>query len=199
MDLFPPDPHQNLLPCDGIVRYLGAVFDPAEAEQHFATLQREVLWKNDEVTMFGKRLVTARKVAWYGDAGYAYTYSGTTKHALEWPAFLLPLKQWAETKAGMSFNSCLLNLYHDGNEGMSWHSDDEACLGPSPTIASLSFGAKRKFRFKHRRLPLTVSLDLEPGSLLLMEGATQHHWLHCVPKTRTVQEPRINLTFRRFV
>ena len=125
-----------------------------------------------------------------------YTYSNTTKRALAWTKELSELKQIAEEYAGIKFNSCLLNLYHNGNEGMGWHSDDEESLGKKNTIASLSFGAERKFSFKHKQTEQIVSLVLEHGSLLIMNGATQTNWLHSLPKSKNITQPRINLTFR---
>ena len=200
MDLFATDPAANLLPCDGTVNYHGPILAPAEAQRCFEALLSEVPWKNDEAILFGKHIVTARKVAWYGDSDYAYTYSGTTKQALAWTAELLVLKALVERHAGCAFNSCLLNLYHDGSEGMAWHSDDERSLGRDSAIASLSLGAERRFAFKHKRRPeLAASLLLEHGSLLVMQGSTQTHWLHSLPKTKKVSAARINLTFRTMV
>lgn len=186
----------NLLPCDGEAIYFGKVM-PAAAEQQLREyLLNDIAWKNDEAVIFGKHIFTKRKVAWYGDAEYSYTYSNTTKQASLWTPQLLQLKQLAEQMTGVVFNSCLLNLYHDGSEGMGWHSDDEKSLGKDTAIASLSFGAERKFSFKHKTTKETVSLLLESGSLLLMQGTTQTHWLHSLPKTTKISWPRINLTFR---
>jgi alkylated DNA repair dioxygenase AlkB len=199
MNLFKNDPTANLLPFDGTANYYGPVFSEAEAQQYFAALLNGVRWKNDETVIFGKHIVTARKVAWYGDSDYSYTYSGTTKQALLWTPDLLRLKSIVERLTGWKFNSCLLNLYQDGNEGMAWHSDDEKMLGPNSTIASLSFGAERKFCFKHKSRPETVSIVLESGSLLVMKDATQSNWLHSVPKSKKITTPRINLTFRTIV
>jgi alkylated DNA repair dioxygenase AlkB len=153
-------------------------------------------WEKDEVIIFGKHITTKRKVAWYGDSKYLYTYSNTTKRALAWTKELSELKQIVEEYAGIKFNSCLLNLYHNGNEGMGWHSDDEESLGKNNTIASLSFGAERKFSFKHKQTKQIVSLVLEDGSLLIMKDATQSNWLHSLPKSKNITQPRINLTFR---
>ncbi|MEY4484578.1 MAG: hypothetical protein RL693_2030, partial [Verrucomicrobiota bacterium] len=132
-------------------------------------------------------------------SNFSYTYSGTTKQALVWTEELRELKVLVEKFSGTSFNSCLLNLYHDGDEGMAWHSDDEKSLGRNTTIASLSFGAERKFCFKHKRTQQTVSLMLESGSLLVMKDATQSYWLHRLPKSAKIKTPRINLTFRTIV
>jgi len=196
VDLFQPDPAANLLPCDGLVHYHGPIFDRAAAKRYHDILQATVPWQHDEVVIFGKRIVTARKVAWYGDAGFSYTYSGTTKRPLSWTPELRELKALAEARTGAAFNSCLLNLYHDGREGMGWHSDDEKSLERNACIASMSFGAERKFSFRHKRTKETVSLVLEDGSLLVMAGTTQTHWHHQLPKSAKAGAPRINLTFR---
>jgi alkylated DNA repair dioxygenase AlkB len=153
-------------------------------------------WKQDELLMFGKKIITNRKVAWYGDDTFQYTYSHTSKTALPWHEQLLPLKKKVEELTQSSYNSCLCNLYHHGNEGMSWHSDDDKEFGKQPTIASLSFGAHRTFSFRHKKTKEIISLTLENGHLLLMKGDTQHCWVHALPKSAKVKEPRINLTFR---
>ncbi len=196
MDLFRPDASLNLLPCDGTVHYHGPVLAEAQAWNYYETLMSTVPWKNDEAVIFGKRIVTARKVAWYGDTDFSYTYSGTTKQALPWTPALLELKALAEQLTGGAFNSCLLNLYHNGNEGMAWHSDDEKALRKHSGIASLTLGAERKFAFRHKRTKETITLVLEHGSLLMMKDETQTHWLHRLPPTKKVATPRINLTFR---
>ena len=187
----------NILNKDGIVNYYGNILSSEEANQYFGLLMQNIQWEKDEVIIFGKHIATKREVAWYGDSEYLYTYSNTTKHALAWTKELSELKQIVEKHAGIKFNSCLLNLYHNGNEGMGWHSDDEKPLGKNNnTIASLSFGAERKFSFKHKQTKQTVSLVLEHGSLLIMKGATQSNWLHSLPKSKNITQPRINLTFR---
>jgi len=199
MDLLAHDPTANLLPGDGTANYFGPIFSQDEAHAYFEALLMGIRWKNDEAIIFGKHIVTARKVAWYGDANYSYTYSGTTRHALGWTGDLLTLKEIVERLASTQFNSCLLNLYHDGSEGIAWHSDDEKCLKVNSTIASLSLGAERKFCFKHKITQQTVSLLLENGGLLVMKDATQTHWLHSLPKSKNIKTPRINLTFRTMV
>ena len=186
----------NILNKDGTVNYYGKVLASKEANQYFNSLMQNILWENDEVIIFGKHIVTKRKVAWYGDSDYLYTYSNTTKQALAWTKELSDLKQIVEELAETKFNSCLLNLYHNGNEGIGWHSDDEKSLGKNNTIASLSFGAERKFSFKQKHTKQIVSLVLEHGSLLIMKDATQTNWLHSLPKSKSVTQPRINLTFR---
>jgi len=199
MSIFNGDRLSNRLPKDGMVNYYGKVLASKEADQYFDLLTQNILWENDEVIIFGKHIITKRKAAWYGDSDYSYTYSNTTKQALAWTKELSQLKQIVEELAETKFNSCLLNLYHNGNEGMGWHSDDEKSLGKNNTIASLSFGAERKFSFKHKQTKQIVSFVLEHGSLLIMKDTTQTNWLHSLPKSKSVTRPRINLTFRTIV
>ena len=198
MNLFnnTPDRQKNLLPKDGKVNYYGKLFPKEEANRYLAVLLETIDWRNDEAIIFGKKIITKRKVAWYGDRPFEYTYSKTTKRALPWTAPLLALKSLVEEVTGETFNSCLLNLYHDGNEGMAWHSDGESDLKKNGAIGSLSFGAERKFAFKHKQTKEKVELILEHGSLLVMRGPTQSNWLHRLPPTKLVSKPRINLTFR---
>ena len=201
MDLFnsesvnPP----NCLPQDGCVNYFGRIFSLQDADQYFENLLASINWESDKLFIYGKHIVTKRKVAWYGDSAFEYTYSKATKRALEWTKELSQLKEIIETKTGEKFNSCLLNLYHSGEEGMAWHSDDEKELKKNGAIASLSFGAERKFFFKHKKTKETVSIFLEHGSLLLMKDETQTNWLHRLPPTKLVKKPRINLTFRSII
>lgn len=199
MDLFPPDLSANLLPCDGTVNYHGRIFSMAEANDHQMALLNDVPWQHDEAIIYGKHIITARKVAWYGDSDFGYAYSGITRQALPWNEQLLQLKATIEEHCHTRFNSCLLNLYDHGDQGMAWHSDDEKSLGLNTTIASVSFGAERRFRFKHKRTAQTAEIVLEHGSLLVMKDSTQTHWLHSIPKSKRITEPRINLTFRTFV
>lgn len=201
MDLFStePDENINLLPKDGTVNYYGTLMSATEANRYISILLDNIEWKNDEAIIFGKLIVTKRKVAWYGDTNFNYTYSNTTKQALPWTKELLVLKALAEAKTGETYNSCLLNLYHSGNEGMAWHSDAEKDLKKNGAIASMSFGAERKFAFKHKETKETVSRILQNGSLLVMKGETQSHWLHRLPPAKLVTKPRVNLTFRTIV
>ena len=187
---------RNLLPQNGTVNYYGPIMSVGESDNYLKNLLDKVEWKNDEVISFGKRIITKRKIAWYGDKPFRYTYSNTTKQALPWLDELLKLKSIVEEASGETFNSCLLNLYHDGSEGMTWHSDAEKDLKKNAAIASLSLGAERKFSFKYKKSKETVSLILQHGSLLIMKGETQNHWLHCLPTTTKTILPRINLTFR---
>jgi len=196
MDLFSDNQITNLLPFDGTVLYYGTVLSVAEANHYFNALYNTIEWKHDEAIVLGKHIVTNRKVAWYGDKAFDYTYSNTTKKALIWTKELLELKKLAEEKTETTYNSCLLNLYNNGEEGMAWHSDSEKMLQKNGTIASLTFGAERKFAFKHKLTNDTTSVILEHGSLLIMKDETQTHWLHRLPPSSFVKRPRINLTFR---
>ena len=201
MDLFSNEINNNtnLLPKDGTVNYYGKLLTTTAANYYLDALLHNIAWKNDEALIFGKSIVTKRKVAWYGDFNFEYTYSNTTKRALPWTKELLKLKAIAEENSGELFNSCLLNLYHNGTEGMAWHSDAEKDLKKNGAIASLSFGAVRKFAFKHKQTKEKISIILEHGSLLVMKDNTQSHWLHRLPPTKLITKPRINLTFRTIV
>jgi alkylated DNA repair dioxygenase AlkB len=200
MDLFNnQDQPFNLLPGDGVAEYYGRLFSPAEADNWLKKLQESIEWNHDEIFIMGRMITTLREVAWYGDEGLEYTYSGATKMARPWTRELIELKTAVEQKSGEQFNSCLLNYYHSGDEGMGWHTDAEKELKKDGAIASLSFGAERKFSFKHKITKETVSIHLENGSLLVMKGTVQTNWLHCLPKAKKVTLPRINLTFRTII
>jgi alkylated DNA repair dioxygenase AlkB len=201
MDLFDYSENniENLLPEDGTVLYMGHIMPQTEADFYMERLLETIAWKNDEAVIFGKLIITKRKVAWYGDSNFSYTYSNRTKQALVWTPELLKLKALVEEKSGETYNSCLLNLYHNGQEGMSWHSDGEKDLKKNGAIASVSFGAARKFAFKHKKTKQTISLLLNHGSLLVMKDETQTHWLHRLPPTTLINSPRINLTFRTII
>lgn len=188
--------HRNLLLKDGAAYYFGNVFSSEKAFRYFEILQKNILWRNSEAILFGKKIISKRKVAWYGEAEFEYTYSKITQKALLWTPELLEIKKTIETVSGQTYNSCLLNLYHTGAEGMGWHSDAEKELEKDRAIASVSFGAARRFEFRHKESGETVSILLENGSLLLMNGPTQTYWQHRLPTTKKINEPRINLTFR---
>ena len=191
--------NENLLPLEGEVNYFSPVMSKDDEAYLFEKLFSTIEWVNDKAIIFGKLIITKRKVAWYGDKPFQYTYSKTTKLALPWTDELLQLKSLVESLSGTTYNSCLLNLYHHGEEGMAWHSDGEKDLLKNGTIASLSLGAERKFCFKHNKTKEKVCIQLQKGSLLLMKGATQSHWQHRLPPTKKVKLPRINLTFRTIV
>ncbi|PWB15122.1 alpha-ketoglutarate-dependent dioxygenase AlkB [Acinetobacter sp. AM] len=198
MSLFPVefDSEQNLLPYQGCVHYYGQIMDSVLADHYLQRLLEDIAWQNDLAVIFGKTIMTKRKVAWYADQAFSYTYSKTTKQALPWTPELLALKALVEAKTGEKFNACLLNLYHSGEEGMAWHSDAERELKQYAAIASLSLGAERKFAFKHKQTQEKVELVLAHGSLLVMKDETQSYWLHRLPPTKKVFDVRVNLTFR---
>jgi alkylated DNA repair dioxygenase AlkB len=189
----------QLLPHDGIAEYYGIIIPEKESEILFNELLEKINWKNDEAIIFGRHIITKRKVAWYADQNFSYTYSRKTRQALPWIKELTTLKKLSESLTQATFNSCLLNLYHDGNEGVAWHSDDEKTLASDAAIASLSFGAERKFSFRHKKTKQTISLTLPSGSLMVMRGKTQQNWVHSLPKMKGVKNARINLTFRTMI
>ncbi|PIF47021.1 alkylated DNA repair dioxygenase AlkB [Chryseobacterium sp. 52] len=186
----------NILPNDGTVNYYGKVFTKEKSDIFYDYLLNQIPWENDEAVIFGKLILTKRKVAWFGEKAFEYTYSKRTKYAIPWTPELLELKTKCEEISGETYNSCLLNLYHDGSEGMAYHSDGEKDLKKHGAIASLTFGAERKFLFKHKTTKEKVEILLENGSLLVMKGTTQENWLHRLPPTTKVKTPRVNLTFR---
>jgi alkylated DNA repair dioxygenase AlkB len=188
------DPTKNLLPYDGSVIYYGPILD--DPSYFYEQLLKEINWQHDQAIIFGKLVTTKRKVAWYGDHAYSYKYSGIEKVASPWNNTLLELKTIVEKSSGETFNSCLMNLYHGGDEGMAWHSDGEKDLKKNGAIASVSLGAERKFSFKHKTSKEKIDINLENGSLLIMKDETQTHWLHRLPPTKIVHTPRVNLTFR---
>ncbi|WP_223816086.1 alpha-ketoglutarate-dependent dioxygenase AlkB family protein [Adhaeribacter rhizoryzae] len=173
-------------------------FSPVQSNYYLTELIDTVAWQQDKIKMFGKELPLPRLTAWYADPGKSYRYSGITNIPLPWLPVLLPLKEAVEAAAGHTFNSVLLNYYRQGQDSMGWHSDDEPELGQNPVIASVSFGQTRRFDFRYRHdknIP-KQSIWLENGSLLLMQGPTQHYWQHQVPKATKLTQPRLNLTFR---
>ena len=201
MDLFNQtiDKNKNYLPKNGTVNYYGKVLTREQADFYFNKLLETIAWRNDEAIVFGKKIITKRKVAWYGEKPYEYTYSNIKKYALPWTKELLELKTVIEKETGETFNSCLLNLYHNGTEGMAWHSDGETDLKKDGAIGSISFGAERKFAFKHKETSEKTELILEHGSILVMKDTTQTFWLHRLPPAKRMVTPRINLTFRTIV
>ena len=201
MDLFSEhvDVNENLLPYNGTVNYYGRILNRTAADNYFEMLMKTIEWKNDEAVIYGKKLVTKRKVAWYGEEEFEYTYSNTTKKALPFTKELLELKDLVEQTCKETFNSCLLNLYHNGEETMAWHSDGEKDLKKDGAIGSLSLGAERKFAFKHKSSGDKISVLLEHGSLLVMKDQTQTFWLHRLPPSTKIKTARINLTFRTII
>ena len=187
----------NVLPCDGQVNYHPFAFSKEEIEAHFHYLSNEISWQQDVVTLYGKTYITERKVAWYAEKPFIYRYSGQSKTALPFSPTLLDIKSRVEKITGAEYNACLLNYYHNGSEGMGWHSDNEKSIRPNSSIASVSLGVSRKFQFKHKTHGLKFDLILYSGSVLVMRGETQEFWLHALPKSKKVTEARINLTFRK--
>lgn len=190
---------ETVINTDGQALYFGEMLNQEENRLYFDALMQSIEWKNEHIIMFGKEITTKRKVAFYADAQIEYTYSKKTKKGIPWIPILLKIKQRIEAATNTNYNACLLNLYHDGEEGMGWHSDDEKEIVPNSSIASLSLGANRKFIFKHKMTQTLVPILLENGSLLEMKGALQKHWWHALPKSKKITTPRINLTFRQMV
>ena len=185
---------------DADIRYYPYFFEQETADRYFQTLLTETTWEQCTLFVFGKERLEPRLTAWYGDEGASYSYSGTTRHPKPWTPLMLEIKQRVENVAGVRYNSLLLNQYRDGDDSVSWHSDDEYGLGHNPSIASVSLGAIRSFHLRHRQeKQWHHKMDLEHGSLLLMQGPTQHYWHHQVPKTSRAIGARINLTFRTIV
>ena len=190
---------QNLLPMDGSAHYFPGFISAKEGDALIDHLYKSLQWEADKLIMFGKLVTTRRKVAWVGDPECSYTYSGFKRSPQVWTPELLSIKAQLEKLAQSEFNSCLLNFYHDGADGMGWHSDDEKELDAQSPIASLSLGSTRKFAFRHKKNRSTISIFLENGSALIMNSPTQQFWQHAILKTKTIHTPRINLTFRKII
>ncbi len=187
----------HLLPCDGAAIYFPKIISPVAASQYLDKLITEIEWRQDELIIMGRNIKTRRKVAWYGQAGLEYKYSGMTKKALAWTPCLLELKEISEGVTGAHYNSCLLNLYHDGTETMGWHADNEPEIEENSSIASISLGQSRNFLLKHRRSKEQISIVLENGSLLEMKEEIQKFWVHSLPRSPKTMGMRVNLTFRK--
>ena len=184
---------------EGQAIYFGKIFSEEQINVFFEELINKIDWKNEVVVMFGNEITTKRKVAFYSDPNIQYRYSQRTKKGLEWISILLQIKSIVESYTQTQYNACLLNLYHNGNEAMGWHSDNEVEIMPNSSIASISLGAERKFSFKNKTTKETNTILLENGSLLEMKGELQNHWLHSLPKSTKIIMPRINLTFRQMI
>lgn len=194
--LFPQDSIIFDLP-DAEITYYPSFFEAAEAEAIFKELLHTVPWQQDEIKVYGKVHPQPRLTALFGNDGKPYSYSNITMQPHPWSILLQKIRFKVEDTAEVAFSTVLLNLYRDGRDSNGWHADDEKELGKNPIIASVSFGAERYFHLRHRSDPgLKQRILLENGSLLMMKGATQHHWLHHIPKTARPIGPRINLTFR---
>ena len=194
--------NSSLIKADNLsVEYIENFFDFDQSQLYMKHLTNDIKWKREKIRMWGREIVTKKRIDWYADEGKSYTYLGSTFHPDQWNELLLEIKKHVEQYIRFQFNSVLLNEYPNGKVGMGWHSDDERELGIDPIIASLSFGANRDFIFKHKtdKSFENIKIHLKSGSLLLMLGSTQHHWKHSLPKRLKVREPRINLTFRKIL
>lgn len=187
---------QSLPMPDADVKFYPAFFSPEESAAYFEKLRESIKWEQQEFRIYGKTVLMPRLIAWYGDEGKSYSYSGVTHQPNAWTKELLEIKERVEKAAESSFNSVLINLYRDERDSVGWHSDDEPELGKNPVIASVSFGGMREFQFKHKTKDLRQSIELSNGSLLIMAGECQHHWQHRIPKSKKTIPARMNLTFR---
>ena len=184
---------------DAEIRYFPTFFTPSKADFLLDQLLRTIEWKQNTIKMYGKENPVPRLEAWYGDTGKSYAYSGIKMEPRPWTDDLLFIKKSIEAKAGVIFNSVLINYYRNGQDRVAWHSDDEKELGRNPIIASVSLGAERNFKLRHKHYKSNDQKEqiiLNHGSFLLMEGTTQHNWMHEIPRTAKPIGPRINLTFR---
>jgi len=196
MNLFSTEKTIFNLPQADLV-YFSSFYTTAEANRLFNDLLQQVLWQQDDITLFGKTHKQPRLTALYNDNNKPYTYSGITMKSHIFNELLLNIKNKVESVSKHKFNSVLINLYRDGNDSNGWHADNEKELGINPSITSISFGASRIFKFRHRMNPKeSHKLELKHGSLLIMQGEMQHYWLHQIPKTKKEVGKRINLTFR---
>ncbi len=190
---------QELLPFDGSALLFPKFLEPTQTSQIFQQIMDETPWEMPEMVMFGKKYPQAGLSTWFTNTGVNYVYSGITRTPHVMTPLLNDVMNSCALKSGAEYNSVLVNLYRDGNDSVSWHSDNEAVNGSEPTIASVSLGATRRFDLRHKESGETVRVDLEDGSLLVMSGLSQHCWVHQIAKTKSKVGPRINLTFRRVV
>ncbi len=199
MDLFSSEKTSFKLP-QADISYISNFIPFEEAHSLFDILKQTISWQQDDITVFGKTYNQPRLTALYSEIDKPYTYSNITMFPKPFTAVLVELKNKIECISKSTFNSVLLNLYRDGSDSNGWHADNEKELGTNPEIASVSIGATRVFHFKHRTLTKEKhKINLENGSLLLMTGEMQHHWLHHIPKTKKPIGERINLTFRKII
>jgi alkylated DNA repair dioxygenase AlkB len=199
MDLFgsntPQDGTPVVLP-NGEYVYYPDFFDKKTADSYLKQFINTIKWKQESMNMYGKQVMFPRLTSWYGDNDKPYSFSGITLTPHPWSEELLEIKRLIEPICEVHFNSVLLNLYRDGNDSISWHTDAEKELGRNPVIASVNFGAERKFQIRHNQTQDTHDILLKHGSLLIMRGELQHFWKHQVPKQKGIVKPRVNLTFR---
>jgi alkylated DNA repair dioxygenase AlkB len=194
---FTPPPLARLPIEDGLLLHHDHWLPPDAAQAAFSTILAETPWRLEQIQIAGRLIPVPRRTAWYGDPGITYVYSGIRNEPLPWTPLLLALRDAVSAAAGAPLNSVLINHYRDGKDSMGWHADNEAALGRDPVIASLSLGAPRRFVLRHaKQKDRSMAFLLGDGALLVMAGATQHHYRHAVPKTAEAGE-RINLTFRQ--
>ena len=181
------------------IEYFPEFFSRKKSLFFLSKLIDTIKWKQNIIKMYGKENPVPRLEAWYGDPGKSYAYSGIRMEPNPWTDELKEIKRSIEAEVEITFNSVLINYYRDGQDRVAWHSDDEKELGKNPVIGSVSFGAERTFKLRHKKYKennLKQSIVLKNGSFLLMKGATQHHWMHEIPRTAKPIGSRINLTFR---
>lgn len=171
----------------------------SDANNLYDRCLNDISWQSSAIIMFGKKIDVPRLECWYGDLGCEYTYSGKSLKRFEFPNFLLNLRMLIEKKVNSNFNSVLANLYRDGQDSMGLHADDEKELGNEPVIASISLGENRPIIFQNKKTKEKVTFDQPHGSLLVMQGKTQDHWKHAINKSKKIDKPRINLTFRNII
>jgi alkylated DNA repair dioxygenase AlkB len=198
LDMFAsvPDYNEPIKIDNGEYLYIPNFYDKNKADRYLKTFIENIKWKQESMNMYGKQILFPRLTSWYGDINNPYSFSGITLQPHPWNKELLEIKENIEPKSGVKFNSVLLNRYRNGNDSISWHTDAEKELGKNPIIASVNFGAERKFQLKHMKTNEKIEIVLKHGSLLVMMGELQHYWKHQVPKTKTVNNERVNLTFR---
>lgn len=196
MSNIPLFPHTGeLLPYDPSAVFFPDFLSPSDADTAFREIRDTTNWEEQSLLLFGKQVLEPRLSAWVSD-GVSYTYSRSTRHPITWTPILSDIRHRCEQLTSAQFNGVLANYYRDGHDHMGWHADDEPANGPSPTIASVSFGATRRFDFRHNDTKEIVSIDLTHGSLLVMSQSSQHKWKHRIAKQSRVNTPRVNLTFR---
>jgi len=182
---------------NGEIQFFPNFFSKSESDIYLTALKDNIKWKQESMNMYGRKIDFPRLTAWYGDNDKPYSFSGITLQPHAWNVEILQIKEKIEPLAEVVFNSVLLNLYRSGNDSISWHTDAEKELGINPIIASVNFGATRKFQLKHIKSKEKIEIELTHGSLLIMQGELQHFWQHQVPKTSKPVNERINLTFRK--
>jgi alkylated DNA repair dioxygenase AlkB len=174
-------------------------FNKLDSDNFLQSLKENIEWKQESMNMYGKKIDFPRLTAWYGDSDKPYSFSGIKLNPAPWNEILLNIKNKIELESSVKYNSVLLNRYRNGNDSISWHTDAEKELGRNPVIASVNFGATRKFQLRHIHTKEKLEVELTHGSLLIMQGELQHFWQHQVPKTAQNVSERINLTFRTII